>query len=546
MKIVIVGGVAGGAGTVARLRRMNEDAEIIVFERGKHLSFANCGLPYFIGGTIEDRNNLFVVKNQLFADRFDIDVRPEQEVVGIDVEKKTVTAKDVVTGKEYQESFDKLVLSPGASPVKPQIKGVESNRIFTLRNIPDADNIREFVTKHQAKKAVVVGGGFIGLEMVENLHKLGLDVTLIEMQNQVMATLDFSMAAIVHTTLKQNNINLILSKGVAGFEEKDNQLSVKLDNGDTLSTDIAILSIGVRPEIQLAKEAGIEIGKLGGIKVNEYMQTSNPDVYALGDAVEVIHPITKQPALIPLAGPANKQARIVADNIVFGNKAKYKGSYGVSIAKIFDLTAASAGANAKMLKKSGIKYISSYTHSASHATYYPGAKQMSIKITFSPETGELYGAQVVGFDGVDKRMEMLAGVIQHGGTVQDLCELEQAYAPPYSSAKDPVNMAGFVANNILTGKVKIVHWHSIADDDFKLDVRTPKEFSEGHISGSVNIPLDDLRGRMGELPNNRRIVVNCAIGLRAYIACRILIQNGFDDVVNLSGGYKTYLPATTS
>ena len=544
MKIIIVGGVAGGAGTAARLRRMDENAEIIVFERGKHLSFANCGLPYYIGGTIEDRNSLFVVKNQLFADRFDIDVRPEQEVLSVDVDKKTVTVRDLVSGKEYRESFDKLVLSPGASPVKPQIKGVESNRIFTLKNIPDADNIKEFIIQHKVKKAVVVGAGFIGLEMVENLHNMGVDVTLVEMQNRVMTTLDFSMAAIVHAHLKQKNVNLVLSKCVNEFEEKDGQLFVGLDNGDTLCTDIAILSIGVRPETRLAKEAGIEIGTLGGIKINEYMQTSNPGIYALGDAVEVIHPITGQPALIPLAGPANKQARIVADNIVFGNTAKYKGSYGVCIAKLFDLTVASAGANAKMLKESGIEYISSYTHSASHATYYPGAKQMSIKIMFSPASGELYGAQIVGFDGVDKRMEMLAGVIRYGGTVQDLCELEQAYAPPYSSAKDPVNMAGFVADNILTGKMKIAHWRSVTDDDFKLDVRTPKEFSEGHIQGSINIPLDDLRGRMGELPKTGRIVVNCAIGLRSYIACRILIQNGFKDVVNLSGGYKTYSTAT--
>lgn len=548
MKILIVGGVAGGATVAARLRRLDEQAEVILFERGKYVSYANCGLPYYIGGTIAQRSKLFVQTVKGFTDRFRIDIRTEQEVTAIDRARREVTVRRVATGETYVETYDRLVLSPGAEPLRPSIEGIDSPRIFTLRSVPDTDAIKQYADTRHPRRAVVVGGGFIGLEMAENLHHLGLRVDVVEMADQVMAPLDFSMAALVHRHLTDCGVGLYLKDGVVRFEERgDERVTVHLQSGRQITADLVILSIGVRPETQLAREAGLEIGERRGIAVNEYMQTSDPAIYALGDAVEVRHLVTGRPALIPLAGPANKQGRIVADNIVLGNTHIYRGLIGTSVAKVFDLTVAAAGANAKLLKTCGIEYIESFTHGASHAGYYPDALPLSIKILFAPGTGRLLGAQVVGCDGADKRIEMFEQIIRTGGTIHDLTELEHAYAPPYSSAKDPVNMAGYVAENILTGRVRVIQWRDVAalgDETLRIDVRTHDEFAMGSIPGFVNIPLDELREHLGELPRERPVVVSCAVGLRGYLASRILAQHGFRDVRNLSGGYTTWRAAT--
>lgn len=549
MKYLIVGGVAGGATVAARLRRIDEKAQIILFERGEYVSYANCGLPYHIGGTIAERDKLFVQTVTGFVNRFNIDIRNLQEVTKVSPEEKSVEVKNLKTGEIYTEKYDKLVLSPGAEPLRPRIEGIDNPKIFTLRNVPDTDMIKGFIQQQKPKHAVVVGGGFIGLEMAENLHEAGVKVSVIEMADQVMGPLDFSLASVVHHHLTSKGVELLLGDGVKRFEElPDKSLSIHLNSGKSVHTDMVILSIGIRPENKLAREAGLTLGERGGIKVNEYLQTSDPDIYALGDAAEIRHLVTKKPIMIPLAGPANKQGRIVANNMVFGNSDVYHGAMGTSIAKIFDLTVAVAGANAKLLKREGIPYISSFTHGSSHAGYYPGALPLTIKIIFSPDKGTLLGAQVVGFDGVDKRIEMLAQVIQHEGTIYDLMELEHAYAPPYASAKDPVNIAGFVAENILKGRVKIITWRDIADLGdavFKIDVRTPDEFNLGSIPGFINIPLDSIREHLNEIPKDQPIVVTCAVGLRGYLAYRILVQNGFKNVHNLSGGYKTWKEATS-
>lgn len=548
MKYIVIGGVAGGATVAARLRRMDEQAEIILLERGAYVSYANCGLPYYIGGEISERDHLFVQTVKGFQDRFAIDIRVRQEAVEILRDQKAVRIKNLETGAEYTESYDKLVLSPGAAPIRPNLEGINLPNIFTLRNVPDTDAIKNYITANRLRRAVVVGGGFIGLEMAENLHRQGLEVHVVEMGRQVMAPIDYSMASIVHHHMVEQGIHLHLERGVTRFASSaSGALEVVLSDEQKIETDMVILSIGVRPETTLAKDSGLAIGALGGISVNEYMQTSDPDIYALGDAVEVVHGVTGKPALIPLAGPANKQGRIVADNIVYGNVSVYSGTIGISIAQVFDLTVAAAGANSKLLDREKIPYLSSFTHSQSHAGYYPGAVSMSVKILFSPENGRLLGAQIVGFDGVDKRIEMLAQVIQNQGTVADLMELEHAYAPPYSSAKDPVNMAGFVADNILKKRVETILWSDVASlpaDAVKIDVRTPAEYELGTIPGFVNIPVDELRGRLAELPKDRLIVVTCAIGLRGYLAYRILKQHGFTHVKNLSGGYKTWSAAT--
>ncbi|MFA6334469.1 MAG: FAD-dependent oxidoreductase [Bacteroidales bacterium] len=544
MKYLIVGGVAGGATTAARLKRDDENAEIIIFERGEYISYANCGLPYYIGGTISRREDLFVQTVEGFINRYDIDIRTRSEVEKIDKLAKTVIVHNTERDEQYIETYDKLILSPGAEPFKPNIPGIENPNIFTLRNIPDTDKIKHFITTKTVERAIIVGGGFIGLEMAENLHKLGISVTIVEMANQVMANLDYSMASIVNAELRTKGLELRLNEAVNSFAGKNDKIEVTLKGGSILEADMVIWSIGVKPETKLAREAGLELGVTGGIKVNEYLQTSDSDIYAIGDAVEVKHLVTGRAALIPLAGPANKQARIAADNIVYGNKIKYAGSIGTGIAKVFDITAASTGANGKLLKKEGIEYISSFTHSSSHAGYYPNAMPLSIKIMFSPKDGKLFGAQVVGSDGVDKRIDIFAQTIKSGGSVYDLMEIEHAYAPPYSSAKDPVSIAGFVADNILGGKLRIVQWSDLSNldlsKDFLLDVRTGKEFRTGAIAGSVNIPVDEIRFRLGEIPTGKRIITYCAIGLRGYIASRILLQNGFNEVYNLSGGYKTY------
>lgn len=544
MKVLIIGGVAGGATVAARLRRMDEDAQIILFERGEYVSYANCGLPYHIGGTISDRDRLFVQTVDGFINRFNIDIRIKSEVIGIDTQNKSVSVHDLANGKTYQETYDKLVISTGAEPIKPPIPGIDDKRIFSLRNVPDMDHIKNYIDRHKPKKALVVGGGFIGLEMVENLYDAGLEVSIVERANQVMAPIDYSMAALVYQHLVQKRVSLFLEENVIKFESEGNQLKTTLESGKELAAEMVILSIGVRPDVKLAKEAGIKIGTLGGIIVDDYMQTSDNDVYALGDAVEIYNPVIGKNALIPLAGPANKQARIVADNIMESNRCKYNGTIGTSIAKVFDLTVAATGVSAKILKREGIEYISSFTHGNSHAGYYPDALPLSIKILFSPVDGKLYGAQVVGFDGVDKRIDLFAQVIKNNGTIYDLQEIEHAYAPPYSSAKDPVNMAGFVAENILKKKVNIVHWRDIpkldAATSLLIDSRTAEEFKTGHINGAINIPVDDIRSRMREIPRDKKIIVYCAVGLRGYIASRILMQHGYTNVFNLSGGYKTY------
>lgn len=547
MKILIVGGVAGGASVAARLRRMDEQAEIILFERGEYISYANCGLPYYIGGTISDRDNLFIQTVDGFSKRFKIDIRVLQEVICINRENKSITIQNLITNKEYTESYDKLILSTGTEPVKPPIKGIDSRKIFTLRNVPDTDKIKNFLITHKSQKAVVIGGGFIGLEMVENLHDAGLEVQLVEKADQVMAPIDFSMAAIVHQQLRQKGVELYLKEGVTSFLEEENGVRIVLESGRELISDMVIFSIGVRPDIKIVKDAGLELGTTGGIKVNSYMQTSDNNIYALGDAVEVLNPIITKQMLIPLAGPANKQARIVADNILEDNKYIYPGTIGTSIAKVFDLTVAATGLSSKVLNRECIEHISSFTHGSSHAGYYPGASQLSVKVNFSPLTGKLLGAQVVGKEGADKRIELFSEVIKKGGTIYDLMDLEHAYAPPYSSAKDPVNMAGFVADNILKGKMKIAQWRDIEKISLAkttlLDVRTSEECSEGYIKGAMNIPLDELRSRIKEIPKEKDVLIYCAVGLRGYIASRILAQYGFSNVLNLSGGYITYATA---
>ena len=548
MKVVIIGGVAGGATAAARMRRESEDAQIVLFERGEYVSYANCGLPYHIGGTISERDRLFVQTVEGFVKRFNIDIRIKSEVTAIDLKSKTVTVLNRLTNESYTEGYDKLIVSTGAEPIKPPMPGIDSPKIFSLRNVPDMDHIKSYIGQHNPKKAVVIGGGFIGLEMVENLQDAGLEVCVIERSNQVMAPIDFSMASLVHQHLKSKKVGLLLEEVVEGFETAENEIKVILESKKDVSADMVILSIGVRPEVHLAKEAGLELGSLGGIKIDDYMQTSDPDVYALGDAVEVFNPVIGKHSLIPLAGPANKQARIVADNILEGNIYKYTGTIGTSIAKVFDITVAATGASSKLLDRENIAHLSSFTHGNSHAGYYPNALPLSIKINFSPVDGKLLGAQIVGFDGVDKRIDLFAQVIKKGGTIYDLMEIEHAYAPPYSSAKDPVNMAGFVAENILKNKVKVIQWRELdklsKDKIFLIDVRTAGEFEFAHIEGAINIPVDDLRSRLSEIPKNKKLILYCAVGLRGYLASRILHQHGYTDVYNLSGGYKTYSSAS--
>lgn len=547
MKIIIVGGVAGGATAAARIRRNTEKAEIILFEKGEYISYANCGLPYYIGGVIEERERLFVQTPKAFGTRFNIDVRTNSEVTSIDLKQKEVSVR-TTDGKTYRESFDKLLLSPGASPVRPPLKGIDSEGIFTLRNVADTDRIKQYLGEKQVKRAVIVGGGFIGLEMAENLVHAGVEVSVVEMANQVMGPIDFSMASQVHEHLTQKGVKLYLSQAVEEFERTDAGLEVIFKSGIRLQVDMVLLSIGVRAETRLASEAGLKLGEMRGIYVNEYLQTSDENVYAVGDAIEFPHPITGKPWLNFLAGPANRQARIVADNLVFGNTVKYEGAIGTSIAKVFDLTVASTGLPAKRLKQMGIEYVSSTTHSASHAGYYPGALQMSIKITFSPKDGKLYGAQIVGHEGVDKRIDEFALIIKQGGTVYDLTRIEHAYAPPFSSAKDPVAIAGYVAGNILSGKMTPLYWRELKDADLSgvtlVDVRTKDEFELGAIRSAINLPLDELRGRLDEISREKPVWLYCGVGLRGYLASNILKENGFKEVRNLSGGIKTYKAAT--
>jgi len=542
-KYLIVGGVAGGATSAARIRRNTEQAEIILFEKGEYISYANCGLPYYIGGVIEERERLFVQTPEAFGQRFAIDVRTRSEVTSIDLKKKTVEVR-TSDGREYTESYDKLLLSPGASPVCPPLPGIDSEGIFTLRNVADTDRIKQYMQNHTVRRAVIVGGGFIGLEMAENLQHAGAQVSVVEMANQVMGPIDYSMASFVHQHLQEKGVQLYLGQAVESFTHEDGHLTVNFRSGIQLEADLVLLSIGVRAETRLAQEAGLKLGEMRGIHVNEYLQTSDESVYAVGDAIEFPHPLTGKPWLNFLAGPANRQARIVADNMVFGNTQTYEGSIGTSIAKVFDITVASTGLPAKRLKQMEIPYLSATIHSGSHAGYYPGALQMTIKITFSPKDGKLFGAQIVGYDGVDKRIDQYALAIKNGATVSQLTQLEHAYAPPFSSAKDPVAISGYVAGNILSGRMKPLYWRELQQTDVSkvtlVDVRTADEASLGSLPGAINIPLDDLRARMNEIPTDRPVYLFCGVGLRGYLASNILKGHGYTDVRNLIGGLKLY------
>ncbi len=543
IKVVIIGGVAGGASAAARLRRVDETAEILLIEKGEHISFANCGLPYYIGEVIKEKEKLLVQTPEKMKERFNIDVRVRSEAISINPQDKTVEILDRVNNTIYVESYDKLILSPGAEPIKPKLPGIESQRIFTLRNIPDTYRVKDYVDQHRPRRAVIVGAGFIGLEVAENLHMRGINVTVVELADHVIGPLDFEMAAIVHQHLKAKGVELYLKDAVEAFEDDGSAVSVKLSSGVILKSDMVIMGIGVRPETKLAAQAGLKIGSTGGIYVDEYLQTSHPDIYAVGDAIEVKDFINGSQSLIPLAGPANKQGRIAANNIC-GMKEKFTGTQGTSIVKIFDLTVALSGNNERILKRNGIVYEKSFTHTASHAGYYPGAIPMSIKLLFSKSGGKILGAQIVGYDGVDKRMDVLATAMRAGMTVADLETLELSYAPPYSSAKDPVNIAGYTANNILKSDSSIFHWDEVegidTGRDILLDVREPEEAQLGTIPGAINIPLDNLRNRLQELPLDKAIYIFCQVGLRGYLAARILMQHGYKNVKNLSGGYKTY------
>jgi NADPH-dependent 2,4-dienoyl-CoA reductase/sulfur reductase-like enzyme/rhodanese-related sulfurtransferase len=542
MKYLVIGAVAGGASTAARLRRLDENAEIIIFEKGEYISYANCGLPYYIGNVIKDRNKLFVQTASAFNQRFNIDVRVMTEVISIDAENKNVTAKNQMTGEVYEESYDKLVLSPGAEPLRPPFPGINNEGIFTLRNVNDTDYIKAYVDKNKSGKAVVIGGGFIGLEMAENLHHLGMEVTIVEMGNQILAPLDFAVAAGVQQHIRSKHIDLRLSTTVAGFEKENDHLKVLLKDEEPIDADVVILSIGVRPDTKLAVGAGLKLGAAKGIWVNEFLQTSDENIYAVGDAIEFTNPITKQSMNTYLAGPANKQGRICANNIVNGNKEKYNGAINTAIVKVFDMTVATAGTASKHLTNSKIEHIVSTTHSGSHAGYYPGAKQMTIQIAFSPIDGKLLNAQIAGYDGVDKRMELFSQAIKNENTIYDLMEIEHAYAPPFSSAKDPVNIAGFVAENILSKKMNVIYWNEMDTliDAFVVDVRTKEEFQTGHIFGAVNIPVDELRLHLNDLPKDKMIILYCAVGQRGYLSQRILNQHEFTNIYNLSGGYGTW------
>ncbi len=542
-KVIIIGGVAGGASCAARLRRLDEKIHIIMVERGDYISFANCGLPYFIGNIIENRKKLLVETPEKMKKNFNIDVRIKSEVININRNTKTIEIHDKSNNNIYSESFDHLVLSPGASPFKPPIPGINLSKIFTLRNIPDSEAIKNYIDLNKPQHAVIVGGGFIGLEMAENLVERGLKVTVNELANQVMSPLDYEMASYVHQQLKSHGVELYLNDGIKSFEEESEKyIIVTLNSGTKIRTDMVIFGIGVKPEIKLALDSGLEIGKLGGIKVNEKLETSDPQIYAIGDAIEVVDYINGNQSLIPLAGPANKQGRIVANNIC-NRPSIYHGTQGTSIVKIFDLTIATTGNNEKTLTKYNIPFLKSYTQNSSHAGYYPGAIPISIKLLFSPESGIILGSQIVGYVGVDKRIDVIATAIRAKMTVYDLAELELAYAPPYSSAKDPVNIAGFVAGNIIKKDMEVLYWDEIDKIDHNktvlLDIRTNIESKLGKFPESIHIPLEELRDRITEIPIGKNIVVYCQAGQRGYYASRILKQNGFN-VKNLSGGYKAY------
>ena len=543
MKVVIIGGVAGGATAAARIRRLDEQAEIVVFERSGFVSYANCGLPYYIGGVIEDPDALTLQTPESFFSRFRVTMKVRHEVTAIHPERKTVSVKNLETGELFEESYDKLLLSPGAKPTQPRLPGLGSEKIFTLRTVEDTFRIKEYIRAKQPKSAVLAGGGFISLELAENLRELGMDVTIVQRPKQLMNPFDADMAAFIHGEMRKHGVRLALGHTVEGFEEKDSGVDVLLKDEAPLHADMVVLAIGVSPDTGLAKDAGLELGIKGSILVNDRMETSVPDIYAVGDAVQVKHFVTGQDALIALAGPANKQGRIAADNIC-GGDSRYSGSQGSSVVKVFDLTAAATGVNETNAGKAGLSVDSVVLSPMSHAGYYPGGKVMTMKVVFEKETYRLLGAQIVGYEGVDKRIDVLATAIRAGLKATQLKELELAYAPPYSSAKDPVNMAGFMIENIANGVLK--QWHLEDVDKLPrdgsvtlLDTRTVEEYAGGHIDGFANIPVDQLRERLGELDKSKPVYVICQSGLRSYIACRILSGYGFE-CYNFSGGFRFY------
>lgn len=548
-RVLIVGGVAGGASTAARLRRLSEDLDIVIFERSEYISFANCGLPYHIGNVITERQRLLVQTPEQMSKRFRIDVRVRSEVLRIERDAKRIAVRDLANAREYAEPYDVLVLSPGAEPVRPAIPGSHADstggaakRVFTLRSMADMDAIKKVVDEEVPSRAVVVGGGYIGLEMAEVLAERGLKVSLVELAPQVMGTVDPEMAFPLHQELHAHGVDLFLDTSVTALQEKGPKtLAVQLSRGDTLEADLVILSIGVRPEVRLAREAGLTVGSRGGIAVNGQMQTSDPHIYAVGDAVEVVDFVSGHRTLIPLAGPANRQGRVAADAIC-GRESTYHSTQGTAICKVFDLAVATTGLNEKSLIRLGMDYEKVYVHPASHAGYYPGASQMSLKLLFDPQTGKILGAQAVGTSGVDKRIDVIAVAMRAGMTVRELQDVELCYAPPFGSAKDPVNYAGFVASNVMAGDAAICHTRDVvyrSDEQMLIDVRSPAELRAGMIPGAINIPLDNLRDRLDDLPRDREILVFCQVGLRGYLACRILHQAGLR-CRNLSGGYKTY------
>jgi NADPH-dependent 2,4-dienoyl-CoA reductase/sulfur reductase-like enzyme/rhodanese-related sulfurtransferase len=542
MKLAIVGGVAGGASAAARARRLSEEAEIVLFERGPDVSFANCGLPYYVGGTIARREKLLVTTAERLQERFHLDVRTRSSVESIDRAAKKVRVRDLASGREYEESYDKLILAPGAEPIKPPIPGIDLPGIFTLRNLQDVDQIKARIDRG-VKHAVVVGAGFIGLELVENLVRRGVATTLVELQDQVLPPLDKEMTTPIVETLAAKGVTVLLRQSAVGFEQTSAGLAVRLKSGETLPAEIVILGVGVRPENKLAVEAGLAVGPRGGIRVSDRLATSDPDIYAVGDAIEVEDFVSGEPAQIPLAGPANRQGRIAADN-VFGRSAIYRGTQGTAIVGVFELSAAITGASEKALRRAKRPFRKIYIHPAHHAGYYPGAEAMTLKLLFDPKTGRILGAQAVGGAGVDKRIDVLAVAIQAGMTVFDLEEMELAYAPQYGSAKDPVNMAGFVAAGLLRGDHPQLDLETVLaaqgeQQRLLVDVRTPQEFCRGHIPGAVNLPVDELRQRLDELPRDRQIAIYCQVGQRGYLATRILLQAGFS-AANIGGGYKTY------
>ena len=542
MKVVIVGGVAGGASAAARLRRLDESAEVVMLERTGYVSYANCGLPYYVGGTITERNKLTLQTPGSFASRFNVDARVNSEVISIDRSGKSVRVRNLIDGTEYDESYDKLILSPGAKPLVPDMPGIDDSRVMTLRTVEDTFRMHGFVNEISPKTAVVCGGGYIGLEVADNLHALGIDVTIVQRPDHVLPQLDREMAADVHHHIRSKGVDLRLSDAVVGFETEGG-LTVLLRSGDRIEADMAVVALGVVPDTVLAKDAGLELGVKGTIVVNDHMQTSDPDIYAVGDAIQVENFITGAPANIALAGPANKQGRIVADNIA-GLDSVYKGSMGSSVLRVFDMTVGATGLTEKQAKDAGYDVEKVYTFSASHASYYPGAKNMSIKTIFDRVTGTVLGAQIVGYDGVDKRVDVMAVAIRAGMTVEDLAELELSYAPPYSSAKDPVNYAGFVATNLISGLVKQYHWDEldakVADSNITVvDLRTVAEYANQHIEGPLHIPVDELRDRLSEIPKDKPVAIFCHSGLRSYIGYRILAQNGYD-CSHMAGGFRFY------